>query len=67
MSAKLNALVLLSIAALIGGCGGGGSDGDGDGNDAAGASSPTVTEPVGQASPSSAPASGKDPLEQRTN
>ncbi|MGJ7488069.1 hypothetical protein ACSFA2_22590 [Variovorax sp. LT2P21] len=65
MPAKLNALVLLSIAALIGGCGGGGSDGDG--NDAAVSGSPTVTEPVGQASPSSAPASGKDQLEQRTN
>ena len=64
MSAKLNALVLLSIAALIGGCGGGGSDGDG--NDAA-ASSPTVTEPVGQAAPSSAPASSTDPAAQRTN
>ena len=62
MSAKLNALVLLSIAALIGGCGGGGSDAD----DASSGSS-TVTEPVGQASPSSAPASGKDPIEQRTN
>ena len=65
MSAKLNALVLLSIAALIGGCGGGGSDADG--NDAAASSSPTVTEPVGQAAPSSAPASSTDPAAQRTN
>jgi hypothetical protein len=66
MSAKLNALVLLSIAALIGGCGGGGSDGDG--NDAAmsNSNSSTVTEPVGQAAPSSAPAS-TDPAAQRTN
>ncbi|MGJ7485455.1 hypothetical protein ACSFA2_09355 [Variovorax sp. LT2P21] len=65
MSAKLNAFVLLSIAALIGGCGGGGSDGDG--NDAATSSAPTVIEPVGQASPSSTPASGTDPAAQRTN
>ena len=28
MSAKLNALLLLTLAALIGGCGGGGSAGD---------------------------------------
>lgn len=62
---KLNALVLLSIAALIVGCGGGGSDGDG--NDAAASSSPTVTDPVGQASPSSGPASGKDQVGQRNN
>jgi len=65
MSAKLNALVLLSIAALIGGCGGGGSDADG--NDAAASSSPTVTEPVGQAAPASAPASSTDQAAQRTN
>jgi hypothetical protein len=65
MPAKLNALVLLFIAALIGGCGGGGSDADG--NDAAVSSSLTVTEPVGQAAPSSAPASSTDPVAQRTN
>lgn len=65
MSAKFNALVLLSIASLIGGCGGGGSDGDG--NDAAVSSSPNVSEPVGQTSPSSAPVGGKDQVEQRTN
>lgn len=63
MSAKLNALVLLSIAALISGCGGGGSDAD----DAAASSAPTVTDPVGQASPSPAPASSTDPAVQRTN
>lgn len=62
MSAKLNALVLLSIAALIGGCGGGG-----DAYDAAASSASTTTEPVGQASPSSAPASSTDPAVQRTN
>ncbi|MCU4120230.1 hypothetical protein [Variovorax sp. N23] len=56
MSAKLNALVLLSIAALIGGCGGGGSDGD----------APAATDSAVQ-SASPAPASGKDPIEQRTN
>ena len=65
MSATLNALVLLSIAALIGGCGGGGSDGDG--NDAALSSAPGVSVPVGQASPSSVPASGNEHVEQRTN
>ena len=67
MSAKLNALVLLSIAALISGCGGGGSDGDG--NDAAVSSSPTVTDPAGQAAPasSSVPGSGTSPVEQRAN
>lgn len=62
MSAKLNALVLLSIAALIGGCGGGG-----DADDAAASSASTTTEPVGQASPSSAPASSTDQPVQRTN
>ncbi len=62
MSAKLNALVLLSIAALIGGCGGGGSDGD----DAAVSGSPAATDSAVQ-SASPAPASGKDPVEQRTN
>jgi len=62
MSAKLNALVLLSIAALISGCGGGG-----DADDAAASSASTTTEPVGQASPSSAPASSTDPTVQRTN
>lgn len=62
MSAKLNALVLLSIAALIGGCGGGG-----DADDAAASSASTTTEPVGQASPSSAPASSTNPAVQRTN
>ena len=62
MSAKLTALVLLSIAALIGGCGGGG-----DADDAAASSAPTATESVGQASPSSAPAGSTDPAVQRTN
>jgi hypothetical protein len=60
MSAKLNALVLLSIAALISGCGGGGSDGD----EVSG--SPAATDSAVQ-SASPAPASGKDPIEQRTN
>lgn len=63
MSAKFNVLVLLSIAALISGCGGGGSDGD----DAAVSSSPTVPDQVVHALPSSAPVSGKDQLEQRTD
>lgn len=58
MSAKLNALVLLSIAALIGGCGGGGSD------EVSG--SPAVTDSAVQ-SASPAPASGKDQVERRTN
>ena len=61
MSAKLNTLVLLSIAALIGGCGGGGYADDG-----AASSAQTTTESVGQTSPAAVPANGKDTVEQRT-